>query len=70
MSEESSSKPPFPEKYESSINIKKGSGEEPAAPRPAATVLLFRVENLMRKMALINLIHFVMVSPTKWLPRS
>ena len=33
MSEESSSKPPFPEKYESSINIKKGSGEEPAEPR-------------------------------------
>ena len=42
MSEESSSKPPFPEKYESSINIKKGSGEEPAEPRPAATVLLVR----------------------------
>ena len=43
MSDKTNSKPPFSEDIDSSINIKKGgSGEEPSAPRPAATVLLVR----------------------------
>ena len=43
MSDKTNSKPPFSEDIDSSINIKKGgSGGEPSAPRPAATVLLVR----------------------------
>ena len=56
MSDKLGSKPPFPDKYENSINIKKGgSGDEPSAIRPAATVLLVRAPK--EQVEVLSLIH-------------